>query len=467
MKTPNHQGKNDFSLVKYQYHFTDNKLIGQRRICTFELLLASGETLTRLDVRFDQLLTECEERMPEVFDYIKGLEEDIDASVLDYTELVEALEQEGFDFDLLVHNYVNQLSADSLYPADAPPPEMLEAAEQVAAYFREMGFDKMQEAMTAFQHLIMYLELHQCFYKTAKMLLQSSFPHLLELSKARRKEFYELVDGHIGMVTLKFHVLLGLEQGWIEMSAAFEKTLASLEPEARRKRILERRTPEPYHDAFTVALAGLEDWWNVTGDNTVMLYVHVMTGEGDAYADVLFKDIKEEADLRDPALYERILALEGNLPGVWPKEQEVVDALLAEGRDLMPLIHSFLKEAGDLKNCLLWKSLADKSGYEPPGEYYEYLKRKDGMEPDNISLWRQMCHKAETRLLDGLMEMIEDKYPDLLSAHDYRITEEVIYDLKAICSNLLEDTIDSFSDLFGDVPVWPEKREVRGEGAGL
>ena len=200
----------------------------------------------------------------------------------------------------------------------------------------------------------------------------------------------------------------------------------------------------------------MEDWWDVVGRNEVFLHVRVVTEEGDGFLGILFSCIKDEAFLYNQAMYQRILALEGSIDAIWPKESEVVRILLAEGWDLLPLIHSYAKYCCEIKTHVILKSIADEKGGAVGVDYAEYLERKMGHEPDIISLWTQKCSMVETQLINTMKEIVEINYPDLMTAEDYRVTQWAMHELMVACSNFAFDLRDNFSELYEGGPVWPE-----------
>jgi|GEM_PF-3780987 len=448
-----------YVLHEFHYRHEDSELIGARRHCIFDLRFTMDGKAMRHEASFDALLDAAERHAPKVYDYINGLMEEIDATYLDYTELVDALAEEGFDFELLVRTYLDQMSADSFYKVDAPPPELLEAATKVGEEIKEMGFDELRKGMLLLQKAGEYLELDKRLLKKAKGLMNKSFLRLNEFDKKKRGEFYDLVNHYTWQMATK---IVGLRwMGMVEDEAELDKWEAcfvGMEPEGMKARILEGRSGyrEVYPHAFSLELVGMEDWWEVVGDNKVMLYAHVVSEEGDAYLDVHFKDLKDEAYLYDPALYERILVLEGSLDGIMPKEAEVVRALLSEGWDLIPLLHSYCKGNSYMKTCIICKKACNEMGGDPLGEYYEYLKRKVDNPPSNYCEWSKKCAIVKDKLVKLLLGIVEADFPELMEDEDYRVTAWLVRELKVICSNMLYDIKQEYSELHEGGVVWPD-----------
>lgn len=448
-----------YELHEFNYRHEDSELIGPRRHCLFDLRFTMEGKAMQHEVDFSALLATAENHAPDVYGYIKKLEQEIDATYLDYTELVDALEAEGFDFEMLVRTYLDHLSADRFYQVDAPPPELLEAANKVAEDIKELGFDKLREGMLVLQKAGEYVALDKRLLKAAKRLINQSFVRLNEFDKKKLEDFFGVVNYYTWQITVK---IIGLRWlGTVKDEAELDKWEAcfdSVLPGGRKAQILEARSSsqEAYPHAFSVEIAGMENWWDVIGEDEVMLYAHVVSEEGDAYLDVRFKEIKDEACLYAPALYERILELEGSFEAVLPREIEVVKALLSEGWDLLPLLHSYCEQYSDMNIHIKCKKVYDELGGDPHGEYYEYLKRKVDNPPCNYCEWSKKCATVEDKLVKLLLGILKKDFPEVMETEEYWETAWAVRELKVLCSNLLYDIKHEYSELHEGGVVWPD-----------
>lgn len=428
----------------------------------FDLQFTMEGKAMRHEVKFDVLLDAAEEHLPDAHGYINHLKEEIDASYLDYTELVDALEAEGFDFELLVRNYLDHMPADRFYQVDAPPPELMEAAQKLGEELRGMDFDKLRESMNTLQKANEMIMLDKCLLKASKKLLNQSFMKLMEFDKKKRQDFYDLINHYTWLIATK---IIGLRWMGMDSDEEYEKwetCLDCMTAEGMTARIKEgwSRRQESYPHPFTLELVGTESWWDVVGENEVILYAHVVTEEGDAYLNLHFKDIKDEAFLHDPALYERILELEGSIEAVTPKETEVVKALMEEKRDLTPLLYSYCKEHGNIKTHLLCQMCYVNDGRPRECEYFEFLNGREDKTYPNVVPWKQKCAIVQDKLVKLLLGILQKDFPEVMEHEDdYRVTAWAHQELKTLCSNLLYDIVQEYSELHEGGVVWPDEPE--------
>lgn len=203
----------------------------------------------------------------------------------------------------------------------------------------------------------------------------------------------------------------------------------------------ERAIPQPYQEEFNQSLAGIQQYilefrerhdkkpnnpshikveiievcyrWLTEPDNTVKLWYKASCAEGVFYNFVPFRHLVEQAALHYPDWYYKIEALRDGIVALRPKEKEIVEALLAESFDLVPLLESYVNEWVDAQACLKFEGeIKDRQLYE---NRYDLDVKNRGPWGSGLEHVREVTLLAD-RLEDLAYDIICSVFPDMIKA---------------------------------------------------
>lgn len=364
-------------------------------------------------VMFEAIVKACQVHAPAEANYIEKLHWYVlNGGRADFM-LLQAMEEEGFEVERLMRIYLENepwwerlrkegLDNESLrlHAIQYPESKLPEIAKMLFGFIVNPTLETTSALAiaNAFQEEV---------WKT--------FPEMEGLHQKELAEFIEnashLAKSYLTDVAAAYEDNLESDSKQVEDPFG-EKFNHSLE--GIQKRILESRqhgkvkpnNPSP----ITVEI--LEIQYDCIHDvrNEVTIWYKATCKEGVFYDYTMFKDLLEEAALHFPEWYYKIEALWDSIVAVRPREKEIVESLLAEHFDFIPLLASYVNGWVDAAECLEFEqSIKKRNHYE--NNYDMHLKSFREFGP-GLEQARKI-NLLTDRLEDIAYDMVCEAYPSL------------------------------------------------------
>lgn len=459
--------KLEYSIGEYWYEFEQSGYQGKVSNCIFRFNVVMNGGHFLFDTFFFYLLELCEEHDPRLYAYIKGVEESVNSISDDEKMLIAALKTEEFDFmrlmTILMDNYDPEKFYDSLNVFNITMKNKGDGTVKAMTAQLVKVEDKTAKTEWSDMDRFIYKEVvADALYQSAKNLAYKTFRKLPLLGKKEKTDFLDILFHyayHVGGVCAE---KVWLAEGFKQPDEEQLEIMRQFEPEGRRAKIIKNRWHKKENPPFSLEYFDSLNEWNAYGRNTAKIYFKVTTAEGIGYGSVGFRCLKDEAYLNFPPLYERIMALEASFEAIHPKENQVLQALLDEGWDLVPVLYSYAKDYAHIKMEVMIMNMATEKEIAPWGSLGDYneVKAIIAKAPSSLCKWRQTCSIAEDKLRKIWIEIIQKECAVLFETADYRLRGWALREAKVAASNLFYDIINEFDVLSEEQVVWGKGIEL-------